>query len=153
MDEPISSHRNRSFCRPSPCGTQSKMSEHSKKTDVDNAKLPPPTRAQRLAAFGFLGAFGLTIVTVLLTGLSVGAPNARHIFQPAPAATQSSSPDARSETSSWGSSRAAPTAPPAVSESRTNEDAAREDAERDPDGVPRKNVRKDASDSRADDAR
>jgi hypothetical protein len=36
-----------------------------------------PTRAQRLIAFGFLGAFGLTILTVLLTGLWVRAPHAR----------------------------------------------------------------------------
>jgi hypothetical protein len=36
-----------------------------------------PTRAQRLVAFGFLGAFGLTILTVLLTGLWVRSPSAR----------------------------------------------------------------------------
>jgi hypothetical protein len=129
------------------------MSEHSTQTHLDDAKLPPPTRAQRLAAFGFLGAFGLTIVTVLLTGLSVGAPNVRHVLQPAPPATETRSPDAQSGTSSLGSSRAAPSALPGVSEPRTNEDAGREDAERDPDGAPRKHVRKDASDSRANDAR
>jgi hypothetical protein len=35
-----------------------------------------PTRAQRLVAFGFLGAFGLTMLTVLLTGLWVRSPSA-----------------------------------------------------------------------------
>ena len=30
-----------------------------------------PSRAQRIVAAGFLGAFGLTILTVLLTGLAV----------------------------------------------------------------------------------
>ena len=39
-----------------------------------NSERPRPTRAQRITAAGFLGAFGLTIVTVLLTGLSVRSP-------------------------------------------------------------------------------
>ena len=34
-----------------------------------SSERPRPTRAQRITAAGFLGAFGLTIVTVLLTGL------------------------------------------------------------------------------------
>jgi hypothetical protein len=37
----------------------------------------PPTRWQRLSAFAFLGAFGLTILTVILTGLEVRSPAAR----------------------------------------------------------------------------
>jgi hypothetical protein len=36
-----------------------------------------PTRAQRIAAFTFLGAFGLTMLTVVLTGLYVRSPSAR----------------------------------------------------------------------------
>jgi hypothetical protein len=40
-----------------------------------------PTRAQRLVAFAFLGAFGLTILTVLLTGLWVRSPNAHRATQ------------------------------------------------------------------------
>ena len=68
---------------------QPNMSEQYTKKGPDNDKLPPPTRGQRLAAFAFLGAFGLTILTVLLTGLSVGAPSARHLLQPAPPAADS----------------------------------------------------------------
>jgi len=37
----------------------------------------PPTRWQRVSAFAFLGAFGLTILTVILTGLEVRAPASR----------------------------------------------------------------------------
>jgi len=36
-----------------------------------------PTRGQRAAAFGFIGAFGLTMLTVVLTGLYVRSPRAR----------------------------------------------------------------------------
>ena len=38
---------------------------------------PKPTRAQRIVAFTFLGAFGLTMLTVIYTGLYVRSPNAR----------------------------------------------------------------------------
>ena len=38
---------------------------------------PKPTRAQRIVAFTFLGAFGLTMLTVVLTGLHVRSPSAR----------------------------------------------------------------------------
>jgi hypothetical protein len=38
---------------------------------------PKPTRAQRIVAFTFLGAFGLTMLTVVLTGLAVRSPSAR----------------------------------------------------------------------------
>jgi hypothetical protein len=38
---------------------------------------PKPTRGQRAAAFTFLGAFGLTMLTVILTGLNVRSPSAR----------------------------------------------------------------------------
>ena len=44
---------------------------------------PKPTRAQRAAAFVFLGAFGLTMLTVLLTGLYVRSPRARAPENPA----------------------------------------------------------------------
>lgn len=38
---------------------------------------PKPTRAQRLVAFTFLGAFGMTMLTVVLTGLYVRSPSSR----------------------------------------------------------------------------
>lgn len=38
---------------------------------------PKPTHAQRAVAFTFLGAFGLTMLTVVLTGLAVRSPSAR----------------------------------------------------------------------------
>lgn len=38
---------------------------------------PKPTRAQRAVAFTFLGAFGATMLTVVLTGLYVRSPRAR----------------------------------------------------------------------------
>jgi hypothetical protein len=41
------------------------------------AERPKPTRAQRITAFTFLGAFGLTMLTVILTGLYVRSPSAR----------------------------------------------------------------------------
>jgi hypothetical protein len=41
------------------------------------AERPKPTRAQRIVAFGFLGAFGLTMLTVILTGLYVRSPSSR----------------------------------------------------------------------------
>src|SRR5262252_5417629 len=47
----------------------------SDETKIDANQPPRPTRAQRLVAWGFLAAFGLTIITVLLTGLKVGAPH------------------------------------------------------------------------------
>lgn len=37
----------------------------------------PPTRWQRISAFAFLGAFGLTVLTVILTGLEVRSPGSR----------------------------------------------------------------------------
>ncbi len=40
-----------------------------------------PPRGSRLAAAGFIGAFGLSIVTVLLTGLAVHAPRSRAVPQ------------------------------------------------------------------------
>ena len=40
-------------------------------------KRPKPTRAQRVVAFTFLGAFGLTMLTVILTGLYVRSPSSR----------------------------------------------------------------------------
>jgi hypothetical protein len=133
------------------------MSDQPIRTEPGKAKLPPPTRAQRLAAFGFLGAFALTIITVLLTGLSVGAPSARHVLNPAPPAadTHSTSPQADSPSASSSAAQAAPGAPPpSVGDPRTDEGAAaREDAARDPDGAKRKDAKKHTDDSRASDAR
>ena len=45
--------------------------------DPPPAQRPKPTRAQRAVAFAFLGAFGLTMLTVVLTGLYVRSPSAR----------------------------------------------------------------------------
>lgn len=45
--------------------------------DPAAATRPKPTRAQRVTAFAFIGAFALTMLTVLLTGLYVRSPRAR----------------------------------------------------------------------------
>jgi hypothetical protein len=42
---------------------------------------PRPTLAQRIVAFAFLGAFGLTMLTVVLTGLYVRSPSARRTLE------------------------------------------------------------------------
>ena len=56
----------------------------------ERVERPKPTRAQRIVAAGFLAAFGLTIITVLLTGLWVRAPRSHTGAEaPAPAAGQS----------------------------------------------------------------
>jgi hypothetical protein len=52
----------------------------------NRASRPRPTRAQRIVAAGFLGAFGLTVLTVLLTGLWVRAPRTRAGVEPPPPA-------------------------------------------------------------------
>jgi hypothetical protein len=47
---------------------------------TENKQIPsaaPPTPWQRISAFAFLGAFGLTILTVILTGLAVRSPATR----------------------------------------------------------------------------
>jgi hypothetical protein len=41
------------------------------------AERPKPSRAQRVVAFTFLGAFAMTLLTVVLTGLYVRSPSAR----------------------------------------------------------------------------
>jgi len=50
-------------------------------TEPTAEKLRPnaakPTPWQRISAFAFLGAFGLTVLTVILTGLEVRSPAAR----------------------------------------------------------------------------
>ncbi len=51
-------------------------------TEPTTEKLNPPSAArptpwQRISAFAFLGAFGLTILTVIFTGLEVRSPAAR----------------------------------------------------------------------------
>jgi hypothetical protein len=133
---------------------QPNMSEQSTRRGPDNDKPPRPTRGQRLAAFGFLGAFGLTILTVLLTGLKVGAPSARHLLQPAPPAADSA--PAKVESPS-GSSTAEPTSPapppPEAAEPRTNESALHEDPAHDRDDGARKDRRRKADESRANDSR
>jgi hypothetical protein len=138
---------------------QPNMSEQSTRTDRDKQE-PPPTRAQRLAAFGFLGAFALTILTVLLTGLKVGAPSARHVLHPGPPAAETGAPSVHGEApaESSGPVSAAPAAAPAdVDEPPANENtASREDAARDPDDGTRKDSRRDAGEargSRANDSR
>lgn len=40
------------------------------------AQRPKPTVAQRVVGFAFIGAFGLTMLTVIMTGLYVRSPNA-----------------------------------------------------------------------------
>ena len=45
------------------------------------AEHPKPTLAQRITAFAFLGAFGLTMLTVVLTGLYVRSPSARRAVE------------------------------------------------------------------------
>ena len=131
------------------------MSEQSDRKADETAKLPPPTRAQRLAAAGFLGAFGLTILTVLLTGLKVGAPAARHVLQPAPVAAESSAP-APADTSSAAPAGAlpAPAAPSSsTGEPKTSDDAARDDAEHERGDATHKASRKNAGDRPSNAAR
>ncbi len=128
------------------------MSEHSDRKGLDTAKPPPPTRGQRLAAAGFLGAFGLTILTLLLTGLKVGAPATRHLLQPAPVAAGVSAPEAGAETRST-SSRAAAPAAPAGGEARTSDNAGREQADRDRGDARRKASHDHAGDPPANDPR
>jgi hypothetical protein len=41
------------------------------------AERPKPTLAQRVVGFAFIGAFALTMLTVVLTGLYVRSPSAR----------------------------------------------------------------------------
>ena len=45
------------------------------------AQRPKPTRAQRVVAFTFLGAFGLTMLTVIFTGLYVRSPSSRRALE------------------------------------------------------------------------
>jgi len=61
---------------PAPAGTASSPKPAS-------AERPKPTRAQRVVAFTFLGAFGLTMLTVIFTGLYVRSPSARAPDNPA----------------------------------------------------------------------
>jgi hypothetical protein len=51
------------------------MSPPTEKKQIPSAAAP--TLWQRVSAFAFLGAFGLTILTVILTGLEVRSPAAR----------------------------------------------------------------------------
>ncbi len=56
--------------------------ENETKTEVEP---PRPTRAQRLAAAGFLIAFALTIITVLWTSHRLHSPGAGRASEPAAA--------------------------------------------------------------------
>ena len=49
---------------------------------LQSAARPAPRRASRIVAAGFLGAFGLTVLTVLLTGLWVRAPRSHTAAAP-----------------------------------------------------------------------
>ena len=55
------------------------MTEPPVESQQRSAQRPKPTLAQRVVAFTFLGAFGLTMLTVVLTGLSVRSPSARRV--------------------------------------------------------------------------
>ena len=46
-------------------------------TDAKAAEHHAPTRGSRAVAFGFLGAFALTMLTVIFTGLFVRSPSTR----------------------------------------------------------------------------
>jgi hypothetical protein len=52
-------------------------------TETSAAARRKPTLAQRAVAFAFLGAFALTMLTVVLTGLNVQSPRARAPANPA----------------------------------------------------------------------
>ena len=55
-------------------------------TNPDSPRKSKPTLAQRVVAFTFLGAFGLTMLTVVFTGLYVRSPSSRRTAE-APAVT------------------------------------------------------------------
>ncbi len=48
---------------------------------ADARQRPKPTTAQRIVGFAFMGAFALTILTVVLTGLNVQSPRARRALE------------------------------------------------------------------------
>ena len=52
------------------------MTEPTVESQHSGAQRPRPTLAQRIVAFTFLGAFGLTMLTVVFTGLWVRSPSA-----------------------------------------------------------------------------
>jgi hypothetical protein len=68
---PISPHK------PTNRVTELPVEPHPPLASAVAAAPAPPTLAQRIVAFTFLGAFGLTILTVVLTGLAVRNPTAR----------------------------------------------------------------------------
>lgn len=61
------------------------LAERTREADGATGSVPAghakPTLAQRITAFAFLGAFGLTMLTVLLTGLYVRSPSARRAVE------------------------------------------------------------------------
>lgn len=98
-----------------------------------NSERPRPTRAQRITAAGFLGAFGLTIVTVLLTGLSVRSPRSSEDAPPPANATE----------------RAAATSPISETPARTNAHGAAEGEAIEPADEPREQKNDSGNDERA----
>jgi hypothetical protein len=94
-------------------------------TKTEEQRPPRPTRAQRLAVAGFLAAFGLTIITVLLTGYFVRLAASRHRPEPGPVATAPRpGPDARASSSSQDADAPAREAAPHAVDSGNGEDAA-----------------------------
>jgi hypothetical protein len=79
-------------------------------TKID-AEPPRPTRAQRLVAAAFLVAFGLTIVTVLLTARWTRSPGAWHRAEPATPSAAVAPSAAPAPTPSPAETRAAEIAP------------------------------------------
>lgn len=78
-------HRPGSSYPISPHKPTNRVTEPQAERDPPTAAAAAPTRptlAQRIVAFTFLGAFGLTILTVVLTGLAVRSPAARRAAEP-----------------------------------------------------------------------
>jgi hypothetical protein len=115
------------------------MTAEENRSDQQPAR-PRPTRAQRIVAAGFLGAFSLTIITVLLTGLWVRSPTRRGAEAP-PAAIETNE-----------RSVAAPAeAPPAepASQHETPDGRATESTEAERTGEPHEPANEDAASERA----
>ena len=104
-------------------------------TDRQAEQPQRPTRAQRLVAIGFLAAFALTIITLLFTGLEVGAPRGARqapeaspvVTAPSPAAIAPSPGAARNPADA---SAAEPATAQAKGDNTVDEDADRVRVER-----------------------
>jgi hypothetical protein len=57
--------------------TEPTVTEPPVESPQSGVQRPKPTLAQRIVAFAFLAAFGLTMLTVVFTGLEVRSPSAR----------------------------------------------------------------------------